>query len=330
MKKKYRVSKKKFIRFLIISIILVIALIFVLVRCNHMRQESEIREQRNQAEAALQSDQKAKNIAKALEGKTFNVIAFHEMELDKALTAYLKKDYRDFRLKLKEDLDFDKTGKTSLSADITDKADMTASAQISINAVDLNEPGDFEFLTQTGFTGKREDGVTVIDGTKIVNKTFSLPHNYGNDITKPTIDAYFEMEQAASKEDIVLVIKSDYRSYKDQQFLYKNYVKKSGQEKADQYSARPGHSEHQLGETLDLNVINQSFADTPEGKWLNANCWKYGFIIRYPEGKKDKSMYISEPWHLRYVGKKLSEKLYNGGDWTTIEEYFGIDSKYEQ
>ena len=54
----------------------------------------------------------------------------------------------------------------------------------------------------------------------------------------------------------------------------------------------------------------------------------YGFIIRYPEYKEKITGYYFEPWHLRYVGIDLAEKLYNNGNWITMEEYFGITSKY--
>ena len=113
-----------------------------------------------------------------------------------------------------------------------------------------------------------------------------------------------------------------------QKYLYNSYVSRDGKEEADTYSARPGHSEHQTGLAFDLNSIDISFADTDEGKWVVDNCYKYGFIIRYPEGKDNITGYIYEPWHLRYVGVDLATKLYNQGDWITLEEYYGIDSKY--
>ena len=56
--------------------------------------------------------------------------------------------------------------------------------------------------------------------------------------------------------------------------------------------------------------------------------YKYGFIIRYPKGKESITGYIYEPWHIRYVGTDISSKLYNNGNWITLEEYLGIDSKY--
>ena len=67
---------------------------------------------------------------------------------------------------------------------------------------------------------------------------------------------------------------------------------------------------------------------TREGKWVNNNCYKYGFCIRFPKGKDAYTGYQYESWHLRYVGKDLAEKLYNNGNWISLEEYFGITSEY--
>ena len=68
---------------------------------------------------------------------------------------------------------------------------------------------------------------------------------------------------------------------------------------------------------------------TPEAKWLAENCAAYGYVIRYPKGKEEVTGYMYEPWHIRYVGKELAAKLYLGnGEFTTLEEYFGITSAY--
>ena len=115
---------------------------------------------------------------------------------------------------------------------------------------------------------------------------------------------------------------------KKQKIIYNDYVARDGQLMADTYSARPGYSEHQSGLAIDVNSLDQDWENTPEGKWLSANCYKYGFIIRYPKGKEDITGYMYEPWHIRYVGKDLAEKLYNNGNWLTLEEYLGITSVY--
>ena len=67
---------------------------------------------------------------------------------------------------------------------------------------------------------------------------------------------------------------------------------------------------------------------TLKGQWLNNNCYKYGFIIRYPRGKDSITGYIYEPWHIRYVGVDVATQLYNGGNWITLEEHFNLTSSY--
>lgn len=174
----------------------------------------------------------------------------------------------------------------------------------------------------------KKAGRTYVDGHLIVNKTFSLPSSYAPGITNNTKAAWKAMKKAAAADGINLYISSGYRSYGTQKSLYGSYKSMYGRSTADVFSARPGHSEHQSGLALDLNIVKDWFAGTKEAKWLSRNCWKYGFVIRYPEGKSYNTGYKYEPWHVRYVGKTLAEKLYNGGRWLAMEEYYGITSRY--
>lgn len=181
--------------------------------------------------------------------------------------------------------------------------------------------------SSTGRTIKTKNGVTYIDGVLIVNKTYSLPAGYNpGGLTPECQKAFNKMSAAASREGLSLWVASGFRSYDLQSRLYNNYVAQDGRAAADTYSARPGHSEHQTGLAIDLNSIDDSFAYTAEGKWVAKNCYKYGFIIRYPKGKESKTGYMYEPWHIRYVGDYAAEKIYNSG--LCLEEYFGITSRY--
>ena len=183
------------------------------------------------------------------------------------------------------------------------------------------------------------NGVTYVDNTLIVNKSFSLPQNYQplneNNINcldcldSQMMEQFFKMQADAFMNNLNLFISSGFRSFERQQELYTMYTSKDGQEMADIYSARPGHSEHQTGLAFDLNSVDSSFADTAEGKWVNENCYKYGFIVRYPKDKETITGYKYEPWHLRYVGESLAKIIYNNGNWLTLEEYFGIPSSYQ-
>lgn len=183
--------------------------------------------------------------------------------------------------------------------------------------------------TSKGYTIESRNGNYYIEGILIANKTFSLSSSYNPNGLMDVFNSNFKLLQSAAKNDgFDLKVISGFRSYSKQQSTYNGWVNKYGQAKADTLSARPGHSEHQTGLAADINSLNQSWGNTNEGKWLNNNCYKYGFIIRYPYGKDDITGYIYEPWHIRYVGIDLAEKLYNNGNWITLEEYFGIDSKY--
>lgn len=183
--------------------------------------------------------------------------------------------------------------------------------------------------TSKDFDITTKNGVTYIGGYIIVNKTYSLPSSYGDGLTRETRKNFNRMKSAAKEENLDIFISSGYRSYNRQKTLYNNYVSNDGKEEADTYSARPGHSEHQSGLALDVNTVDDSFANTEEAKWLAENCYKYGFILRYPKGKSNETGYKYEPWHFRYVGEDLSTKLYNNGNWITMENYFGITSTYK-
>ena len=174
---------------------------------------------------------------------------------------------------------------------------------------------------------EEEDGLTYIDGILIANKTYSLPKTYAPGVDTEANNALKSMFAGASKEGVSLWVTSGYRSYETQSTLYNNYVARDGKEEADRYSARAGHSEHQTGLAFDLNSLEQSFGQTKEGKWLADNCHKYGFIIRYPEGKEEITGYMYEPWHVRYIGVDKATEVYESG--LCLEEFLNITSAYE-
>ena len=170
------------------------------------------------------------------------------------------------------------------------------------------------------------DGITYVDGILIANKTYSLPSDYDPGFRSETQSAFNEMAADAAKDGIYLFIVSGYRSYSTQYSTYNYFVYDRGKEQADRCSARPGHSEHQTGLACDINSTSSSFEGTPEAEWIDANCWKYGFIVRYPKGKEEITGYKYEPWHVRYLGRELAKKVYDSG--LTLEEYLGITSVY--
>lgn len=135
-----------------------------------------------------------------------------------------------------------------------------------------------------------------------------------------------ELIEAAQAEGLEIVVSSAYRSYQTQVAVHNYWVGVLGEGRAVRVSARPGHSEHQLGTAVDLTSprvnyqLTESFADTPEGRWLRANAHRFGFIMSYPAGKEDITGYDYEPWHFRFVGVELATQLNRAG--ISLEEYF--------
>ena len=193
--------------------------------------------------------------------------------------------------------------------------------------------------SKKGYTIKNDHGITYIDNVIIANKSYGLPSNFSPNnlvdingyirVVDFVKDAFSELSSDAKAVGLNIYASSGYRSYSDQNYIYNNYVQRDGVEQADTYSARAGYSEHQTGLAIDVNTVDMSFDNTNESIWLKENAYKYGFIIRYPKDKDNITGYMYEPWHIRYVGKKLAKELYSNGDYITLEEYFGIDSKYK-
>jgi len=123
-----------------------------------------------------------------------------------------------------------------------------------------------------------------------------------------------EMASSARSEGLTLTASSAYRSYGYQVEVYARNVREMGQEEADRVSARPGHSQHQLGLVVDFGSITDAFAGTAEGRWLAANASRFGWSLSYPQGYEEVTGYRWESWHYRYVGKELAE---------FIDNYFG-------
>ncbi len=169
---------------------------------------------------------------------------------------------------------------------------------------------------------------TYINGILVVNKTYALPSDYNPGVDDEAYAALMQMFEAAKADGIGFWIASGFRSYARQNTIYNNYVAQDGKAAADRYSARPGHSEHQTGLAFDLNYLTQAFGQSPEGLWLAANCHRFGFIIRYPQGKEHITGYMYEPWHIRYLGVDVATAVYESG--LTLEEYLGITSVYAE
>ena len=236
------------------------------------------------------------------------IISFHANEFNIKNSNYYEKNYERY-IKYK-----DKT------KDLTDDEIIT----------NVNVGIDNKFYTNIRSSDLDKDILV------LCNKYNKLPSNYVPKLTNigsnyssnggklhPVAYEYFkEMVDGAKLDGIKLYNVSAYRSYNTQKYLYNRYVDRDGVSKADTYSARPGHSEHQTGLATDINTASSSkhFENTKEYAWLISNSYKYGFILRYPKGKEYITGYKYEPWHYRYVGKEVATYIYQND--ITYEEYY--------
>jgi zinc D-Ala-D-Ala carboxypeptidase len=155
---------------------------------------------------------------------------------------------------------------------------------------------------------------------------------FGLQMLEEAAVATVEMASAMSEEGIgTLILNSGFRSYKNQQGLYNRTRDTRGLAVAEKLSARPGHSEHQLGLAADFSgrgqgcVIMVCFGNTEAGKWLAENAYEYGFVLRYPKGYKAITGFQYEPWHFRYVGIELATAMKTKGI-KTLEEFWELES----
>ena len=178
------------------------------------------------------------------------------------------------------------------------------------------------------------------DCLMLINKYYGLPSDYEPDnlveiepnygrsiyVRQDVYEAYKKMQDDANELGYYFTITSAYRSYDYQEGLYNKYLEEDegGVEAVDTYSARPGHSEHQSGLCLDLSDAEYGMDDfgySESSKWVNENCYKYGFIIRYTQEKENITGYQAEPWQVRYVGSsEIAKDIMDRN--ITFDEYY--------
>ena len=152
-------------------------------------------------------------------------------------------------------------------------------------------------------------------------------------LRKDARNAFERLSADSIKNNTPVYGQSAYRSYEKQSILYNSAVESYGKEKADNDTARPGHSEHQTGLAIDVSSTKTGnmldFENTDSFNWMVNNAHKYGFILRYPKGKENIHGYIYEAWHYRYVGVKVATDMHNNYSDLTFDEYYYkfIDNK---
>lgn len=197
----------------------------------------------------------------------------------------------------------------------------------------VNSNIDYDFYTNI------ENSDVSVNYLLICNKHYKLSNTYtGNLVTMSSTysrrggaqldsvayEAFKSLSDAARSEGLNVVNQSAYRSYSNQESIYNSYLSSKGRAWTDKWSARPGHSEHQTGLALDVatytTVALDDFKNTKEFTWMQNNAYKYGFILRYPDGQEYITGYGYEPWHYRYVGVDAAKIIHDEN--ITFEEYY--------
>jgi D-alanyl-D-alanine carboxypeptidase len=151
--------------------------------------------------------------------------------------------------------------------------------------------------------------------------------NKGGYVRRVALADLTDLARAARNAGNPLRVVSAYRSYSVQRALFNREVRTKGLTAARESVARPGHSEHQLGTTIDFGSANSrkkgwhysDWAQTSAGSWLKANGWRFGFVMSYPKNRKGVTCYRYEPWHWRYVGREMAADVRASG--LTLREY---------
>jgi D-alanyl-D-alanine carboxypeptidase len=168
----------------------------------------------------------------------------------------------------------------------------------------------------------------------LVKPAFAKPRTnnpYGLVLAKPAAEAFVGLVAAAKKAGAGdIFMQSAYRSYNYQVSVHSSAVARLGLKAGEALAARPGHSEHQTGLAVDVAAVGQGctiqvcFGTTRAGRYLAKYAYKYGFIIRYPNGKTSITGYQYEPWHLRYVGVGLATEMRSQG-FSVLEDFWALE-----
>ena len=194
-----------------------------------------------------------------------------------------------------------------------------------------------------GITACKNESKT--DYMVLVNKQSKLPENWEDTIElvdvytgldetyqveKKAAEAYSKLRDDLRENDHVIIeLDSTYRTVARQQEIWDNFLKEYGEEYTKKYVAVPGTSEHHTGLALDIKIVKEGkiifdndemTAEKEIFAKVHAKLAKYGFILRYPEGKEDVTGYGAEVWHLRYINDSdIAKEIMDKG--ITLEEY---------
>lgn len=143
----------------------------------------------------------------------------------------------------------------------------------------------------------------------------------GYEVIPEMIDDLRALHAASIEADAEVAVRWAYRSYAEQAGVFAMWSREASREEALRISARPGHSEHQLGTAVDFRSADSltppweypDWGRTRPGAWMARNAWRYGFVMSFPRGREDESCYDHEPWHFRYVGREVAAAIEAAG-----------------
>ena len=204
----------------------------------------------------------------------------------------------------------------------------------------LTSPGSFLTAAKDKERESEDWKLTLVNASHPVEAGYEpelaeIENNYYFDAR--AVEFLQEMLAAGRKEGLDFWVCSAYRTIEKQTELYEDKVRRvqaegtsgpGAREEAARTVARPGTSEHNLGLAVDIvardyQILDEKQEQTDEQQWLMENCWKYGFILRYPTDKTEITGIIYEPWHYRYVGREAAREIMEQG--ICLEEYLGYE-----
>lgn len=199
-------------------------------------------------------------------------------------------------------------------------------------------PSNVIAIVNVGANNEWYSNIKETDTTKnelmLVNKFYGLSETYepsdlvkvsstygyeGKRVSEVIYDSLTNMIDSAKENGYTLLVNQGYRSYADQLEAYTDIEDVNGTEAADERAARAGHSEYQTGLSVELSTYGAEVGT--ETQWLLDNSYRFGFIVRYPEGSSDITGFSSDAWRVRYVGRDVATKIHNEN--ITFDEYYG-------
>ncbi len=311
-----KLNKKKLSIFCVVVLIILVTLI---IGIRNLVNESKLRKtpQYRLSEVGYSTNE-VKAIIKYLDDKKIEEVI--KAKYKKDLTKFIKEKYFIYD-NLDEYLSY-----------YEDNSDVDAKDVVSI----VNVLADTEWYSNIKSTD------TSLNEKMLVNKFYKLDENYvpsdltevsmmysyeGNYVSDIIYDDLVDMLDKAKKAGYTLVVSQGYRSYEDQAQIYKSIEDANGTSYADSIAARAGHSEYQTG--LSIRILPYNLAEdsidiktSAEYKWLQDNSYKYGFILRYPEGTTDLTGFETDYWRYRYVGKEAAKVIHDEG--ITFDLYYSF------